>query len=409
MNTTDRAGTPGVPSPHPLGGFEERLLAELKFTVAGQATADPVAMRPGSGRMAGGAPKLAAAPRGSHTGIALTRRARVGAAAAGAIAAAAAVMVLLPGGPSTRLVRTEEQPLGGLSSHAARPVLLGMAATAGRGGVGTGRYWCTDTVEGKLVPIGTGGRELTPPGQGGQPSPASDYRYSVVTKHRMVECETPQGTDAGDFYQYLGARPATSADRAAWRRAGSPTSWRAWYANQAVSIHPGSLQKVGRTGGQAPWGSATSLPADPAKLRKALLTGLYGPSDVVTKRMERQTGLSYRQIEDQNLFWNLTGVLGEPIRPAVRAAAFRLLAQVPGGREVPGVRDPQGRAGTAVWWGQRDRPDGFLIIDPATTMVLASEGFAGTPAWVYKPDTMTDYQLTVSAGWVDRLPSSPPR
>ena len=45
MNTTDRAGTPGEPAPYPLGGFEERLLAELKFTVAGAATADPAVMR----------------------------------------------------------------------------------------------------------------------------------------------------------------------------------------------------------------------------------------------------------------------------------------------------------------------------------------------------------------------------
>ena len=140
-----------------------------------------------------------------------------------------------------------------------------------------------------------------------------------------------------------------------------------------------------------------------------LLTGLSGPSDTATKEEERQTGLSYCQIVDENLFWNLTSVLDEPVRPAVRAAAFRLLAQVPGGQEASGVRDPRGRAGTAVWWGQRGRPDGLMIIDPATTMLLASEGFAGTPAWVYKPGTMTDYNLWVSAGWVDRLPRSRPR
>jgi hypothetical protein len=398
MNIADRAGTPGEPARHELGGYEERLLAELKFMVTEQTAADPLAVHLSS-RAA------AVAPHGWRTRGGLTWRRGVGVAVAGAVAAAAAVVLLLPG-QQAGLVSTEEQPLGRLPSHAARPVLLAMAAKAGSADAGSGRYWCTETVEGTLSAIGPGGRELTPPGAGGQPSPGSDYRYSVISRYRMVDCQTPQGVDAGDFYQYLGARPATSADMAAWRRAGSPVSWRGW-DGQAFSIHPGSFQKVGRTGGQAPWGNDLSLPADPAKLKKVLLTGLYGPSDVATRRMESQTGLSYRQIEDENLFWNLTSILEEPIRPAVRAAAFRLLAQVPGAQETPGVRDPQGRTGTAVWWGQPGQPaGGFVIINPATTMLLASEGFAGTPAWVYKPGTMTNYDAWLSAGWVNRLPGS---
>lgn len=401
MSITDHAGTPSEPARHTLGGFEERLLAELKFMVTEQAAADPSAIKPRS-RAA------AAAPHGSRPRVGLTWRGGVGVSVAGAIAAAAALLVLLPG-PPAGLVSTEEQPLGSLPSHAARPVLLAMAAKAGSAATGSGRYWCTETVEGTLSAIGPGGRELTPPGVGGQPSPASDYRYSVVTRYRMADCETPQGVDVGDFSQYLGARPTTPADMAAWRRAGSPGRWQGW-DGQAFSIHPGSFQKVGRTGGQAPWGNDLSLSADPAKLKKVLLTGLYGPSDVATKRMESQTGLSYRQIEEENLFWNLTSILEEPIRPAVRAAAFRLLAQVPGAQETPGVRDPQGRTGTAVWWGQPGQSaDGFMIIDPASTMLLASEGFAGTPAWVYKPGTMTDYDVWVSAGWANRLPGSRPR
>jgi hypothetical protein len=113
---------------------------------------------------------------------------------------------------------------------------------------------------------------------------------------------------------------------------------------------------------------------------------------------------SYAQIVDENLLTNVTGVLQEPISPAVRAAAFRLLAQVPGGHETPGVRDPQGRPGIAVWWDQPGQPvGGFTIIDPATAMPLAAEGFAGTPAWVYKPGTMTNYDV-YNAGWVNRLP-----
>jgi hypothetical protein len=400
MSITDRAGMPSEPARHALGGFEERLLAELKFMVTEQVAADPLAVQ----RISRAA---AVAPHRSRTRVRLTWRVKAGMAVAGSIATAAAVLaLLLPGGPSTGLVSTEEQPLGSLPSHAARPVLLAMAVKAGSAEAGSGRYWCTEMIEGALTPIGPGGLELTPPGEGGQPSPASDYRYSVFTRDRMVDCQTPQGVDVGDFYQSLGARPATPADVAAWRQTGSPGRWQGW-DGQAISANPGSYQKVGQTGGQAPWGNDLSLPTDPAKLKKVLLTGLSGPSDVATKRMESQTGLSYSQIEDENLFWNLTSILEEPISPAVRSAAFRLLAQVPGAQETPGVRDPQGRTGTAIWWGPPGQSaDGFMIIDPATTMLLASEGFAGTPAWVYKPGTMTSYDVWVSAGWENSLPAS---
>lgn len=399
MNITDSAGTPSESARPVLGGFEERLLAELKFLVIEQAAPDPSAMR-----LRGEA--AAAAPPCSRTWPRLSWRGGAGVAVAGAVATAVAVLVLLPGGSPAGLVSTEEQPLGSLPSHAAQPVLLAMAAKAGSVAAGSGRYWCTETVEGTLDAIGPDGHGLTPPGVGGQASPPSDYRYSVLSRDRMVDCESPLGVDVGDFDQYLGAHPATPADMAAWRRAGSPGHWQGWYG-AAFSAQGDSLQKIGKKGGMPPWGPDSSLPTDPAKLAKVLLTGLSGPSDVATKRIESQTGLSYRQIEDENLFWNLTGVLEEPVSPAVRAAAFRLLAQVPGGQETPGVRDPQGRVGTAVWWGQPGQPaDGFMIIDPSTTMLLASEGFAGTPAWVYKPGTMTSYDMWVSAGWVNQLPSS---
>ncbi len=383
MNATDRTGIPGEPAPHPLGGFEERLLAELKFTVAGQTTADPAAMRPGSSRVARAAPKRAAALRGSRTGGALIRRARAGVAAAGAIAAAAAVMALLPGGP---LYRAGQNRRAASRRLALSHCTAGAAGHGGGGGArlqaGTGRYWCTDTVEGRLVPVGTGGRELNPPGQGGQPSPASDYRYSIVTKSRMVECETPQGTDAGDFYQYLGARPATSADRDSLAPG--------WLPQQLASVvrksgrqHPSRIPPEGRQDG---WSSA--LGQRHVAAGRPCEAG-EGPADralrairtVATKREERQSGLSYRQIVDQNLFWNLTSVLGGADQasgpcgsvPVARAGAGRSggprrarPARAGRHRRVVGPAQPAGPASS--------------IIDPATTMVLASEGFAGTPA-----------------------------
>jgi hypothetical protein len=397
MKTTHRAsGTPDgpaiAPEHHPLGGFEERLLTELKFVVAEQA----------AGTAAEG-PEARA-----RTRVALPRRRWTIVAVSGAIAAAAAVasvITLAPGRAPGGLVSTEEQPLGSLTSQSARPFLLAMASRASRIQAGRGRFWCAETIDGSLVPIGPDGRELIPPGQGAQPSPVSDYRYSLFSRYRMTDCETPRSREAGSFYQYLGARPATSADVAAWRRAGSPSHWQAWYARQTISSHRGSFGPAGRRGGRPPWGSDQSLPADPAKLKAALLTGLAGPSDLGVKRIERQAGLSYRQFQDENLFWNMVSLLEEPISPAVRATAFRVFAEIPGARTKPGMRDPRGRLGTAVWWGRLDgQQTGFIIIDPATTMLLAEEGFAGKPAWVYKPGTLTQYHLWLGAGWTSHLP-----
>ena len=397
MKTTHRAyGTPDgpaiAPDHHPLGGFEERLLTELKFVIAEQAAGT-----------AAEEPKARA-----RTRVALPRRRWTIVAVSGAIAAAAAaasVITLTQGRAPGGLVSTEEQPLGSLAPQSARPFLLAMASRASHIQAGTGRYWCTETIDGSLVPIGPDGRELIPPGQGAQPSPVSDYRYSLFRRYRVTDCETPRSREAGSFYQYLGARPATSADVAAWRRA--------WLFQSLAGVVRTSdhlqprwfLRRAGRRGGRPPWGSDQSLPADPAKLKAALLTGLAGPSDLGVKRIERQAGLSYRQFQDENLFWNMVSLLEEPISPAVRATAFRVFAEIPGARTKPAMRDPRGRLGTAVWWGRLDgQQTGFIIIDPATTMLLAEEGFAGKPAWVYKPGTLTQYHLWLGAGWTSHLP-----
>ena len=348
-----------------------------------------------------------------HTRPVLRRR-RVNAAVIGGaafIAAAATVMALLPGRAATGLVGTEAQPLGSMTSQAAGPFLLAMAARTTRAPGGTGRFWCEERVEGRLIPIGSDGRELTPPGQGLRPSPVSGYRYSIFSREATVSCKTPQGRNVGkELSQELGARPATPRDAAAWRQAGSPGRWQAWYdTHVSEHLHPGSPQRVGRGGisDLMPWGDDTALPADPVKLAALVLTGIGRPSDELVKELLRETGSTYRQYRIDNLFSNLIMLLSEPVTPEVRAAAFRALATVPGVRMRPGVRDPIGRLGTAVWLG--NPYDGTYIIDPATTRLLASDSLAGKSAQLYKPGTMTGYQLWLKPSWTSHLPQSLPR
>lgn len=90
----------------------------------------------------------------------------------------------------------------------------------------------------------------------------------------------------------------------------------------------------------------------------------------------------------------LSGLLwSKPSPPAVRAAAYRALADLPGVRYLGGRADPRGRAGEAFAY---DLPTGVrrtLIIDPATSQVLAStDGGTGHS------------EVVLTAGWTDQPP-----
>jgi hypothetical protein len=120
----------------------------------------------------------------------------------------------------------------------------------------------SDPLAGQIDPIGPGGQELTPAGQGPMPSPVSDYRYSIFARQKAVTCENSTGTtNLPGYAQDLGAQPATASDRVAWQREGTP-AWHAWYGNdQLIPARPGPrhlLYKAGQKPGVA------GLPADPS-------------------------------------------------------------------------------------------------------------------------------------------------
>jgi hypothetical protein len=68
----------------------------------------------------------------------------------------------------------------------------------------------------------------------------------------------------------------------------------------------------------------------------------------------------------------LLEILGEPLTaPAVRAAAFEAIAEIPGVGFEAGVADAAGRQGDAIGW---TRGEGFgrrFIFDPRTAKILA--------------------------------------
>lgn len=191
---------------------------------------------------------------------------------------------------------------------------------------------------------------------------------------------------------------------AARRRDGSP-AWHAWYGNnQLIPSQPGPRQQTGGKHGQPPWGSPASLPADPAELRKVLLTAGAGPNDPTMRIAERQSGQPYSQLRNENLFGQARTLLLDALPPAVRAAAYQVLAGVPGVYMKPAVTGPAGRTGTALWIGPRSSPGQIVIVAPTTGTLLADEWLATGPHGVYAKGTLTQYNLWQSPGWTDRLP-----
>jgi len=334
-----------------------------------------------------------------------------GVLAAGA-AAALLTVTLLPGG----------QPAGqapglprSLTASGARQYLLAMAGTAGQARV-TGRYWCSVIVQGSREMIGAGNQELTAPWLNGvaHPSPArpAGYQYSIMKRYQSEDClEPPRGSWPGGtvsgYTQSLGIGFPTAADRAAWRHDGSPTRVGAWYASQSDSFQPGSRVWAGPKTG---WRNYAGLSADPARLKAQLLAQLPGPADPVTKMAEQTTGRSYREIRNDMLFSAAVQVMRDPVRPAVRAAAYRVLATVPGVQVKPGVRNVTGQVGTAVWLSHPgDQAVDYQFIDPANGYLLGDDLIAVTTVAGLPAGSVLTYNEYVSSGWTNTPPRKPTR
>ena len=146
------------------------------------------------------------------------------------------------------------------------------------------------------------------------------------------------------------------------------------------------------------------LPTDPEALRLAIDNGRAGhaPAAPSPARSHRGAATAERLLE----------ILAEPITSAaLRGAAFRALAELPGiGRE-HGVADAAGRRGEALTW-VRDRGFGReLIFDPRTSTVLAqAETIFGPPSTTENgvpPGTVFRETAYLRSGIVDSMRERP--
>ncbi|MEU5876006.1 CU044_5270 family protein [Spirillospora sp. NPDC047279] len=236
-----------------------------------------------------------------------------------------------------------------------------------------------------------------------------------------------------------GAKPATSADQTAWRRAGSPDRWQVT-ASDALGVSGKPIpvdvitEKIKSVPVPAAAGEPFAMPASlrpgwtgfvpGAKLTPAVLRGL--PTDQADLKSRILGWLSSAGIKDadqrnERLFNIGSNLLAaDPAPPKVRAAAYQMLAGLPGMRSLGTVTDRLGRTGRAVAVRRDDGPDGprreeRLIIDPVTGRLLATEEIVLRPDDVHvasrsapqRPGQVVRFSVMLDARWTDEAPVLP--
>ncbi|MGV9596433.1 CU044_5270 family protein [Streptosporangium sandarakinum] len=378
---------------------------------AGTAGAGPATAGAGSAGAGIGAGAGKRTGRWRRSGVRPRPWAVAGGGLVAAAAAALVVTVAVPAGDPVRL-----SPGAGASATAqpaqpaVRRILLAAASATATGAArepADGAYWRVRTVT--EMPI------VDPTG-----------RY--LLRHRVSDetwlARRPGGRSV-QVRRDLGTRPATPEDEAAWRAAGSPRIWRyptdplatrdkgyvlPW---RRLSSSPGTPVATPLTGvpegkggtlltRMLTWDEFQEIPDEPGRLRayleeritRELVHGNGGDPDL---RMERVLQKSCVDL-----------IVRLPVTPEVRAAAYEILAALPGMRSEGEVTDPLGRTGQAVGYRSEDgRRDLLFVIEPGSGRPLAGEErFDGRFAdgRTARVGAITAYE---ESGWTDEKPPVP--
>jgi hypothetical protein len=315
-----------------------------------------------------------------------------------AVAATVAIAVAATGTTPRGTPATPDQQV----RLSASQVLLAAATKADLQPQTTGRYWHTATRSSWTIRVGT---------------KANPYMLGMRQREdRWLAREPVHGT-SWSWRQDLGSKPLTMGDIEAWKRAGSPA--------MAKMINPrvvGKQVPIGQpttvTGGRTdPTGPGDAiyaigpknvtmkdligLPTDPARLKAYLLSMYKGHGTEST---------SQPMSADVWLFTVSSGlVMGMPTKPAVRAAAYRMLSKLDGVTVIGTVKDPDGRTGTAVAineGGTQHR----LIVDRASGRALASEEVVVKPTGTtegFAPGSVFASSVYQADGWTNDKPHAP--
>ena len=360
---------------------------------------------------------------------------RVAASAASVTAAVSVTAIVLmltmvgsdaPGSPAAPI-----GPNGGatiVEHEPAESVLLQMAAlAASQSQAGTKNYWQVSTATGSLGVAGTG---------------ANRYLISQ-TSHVATSLGIRPGEQS---FMVTGedsvTAPAAPRDLMLWRAAGSAKTFEvdeagfvkysgapienfaasgtsAADARQTVAIghgEPSTFQigfgdYIATVGGEwFGYAELQELP-DSATVLLSLLDKYYR---VATGDGGRAAGEKIQWMITQ-----ATNLITMPVPPAVRAAAYRLLAALPGIENLGLASDSSGRSGLALALpaqtsGALGSVREELLVNPQSDSILAIEQVVVTPstearAAGLKPGSVVDYTTITGIGWSDgpiALPNS---
>jgi hypothetical protein len=274
----------------------------------------------------------------------------------------------------------------------ARGLLLAAAQGAEAASPATGRYWHLTIRGDELIQVGKPGH--------------ATYQVYAPTRSEIWMSTDGHGP-TWEKSQDLGAKPATKADWDAWRKEGAPTIFRGTDTGDEISskpgrshidrIEPGSYENL--FGQRLTPQDVQALPTDPGRLKMTL-----------TRLIRRESS----HVTDEQLFtWSSTVLSYSPASPKVRAATYRMLADLPDVKQLGTVTDQAGRKGTAITInaGIDSQASTFgtrLIIDPSTGRALATE-MVMTGKGGGAPGTAGHEQVAVSnvilrTGWTNRAP-----
>ncbi|GAA2636066.1 CU044_5270 family protein [Actinomadura fulvescens] len=283
------------------------------------------------------------------------------------LAATAAVVtgaVVLSSGTTPRAPDSDPGPAAA-QPMSAKTVLLAAAEHA-EAAPATGKYWHVLTVQSSAF--------WNEPGD-----------YWMLGRQLIGVWSRPDGR-SWTGHRGLGGVPMTAKDAPAFRRDGSP---------DPNPISPVLIKETGTKtflvcDREMTFKQVQALPTEPGKLKSALKRAI--------PRNHRTAG----DTADEVLKNCVTDLLSfVPATPKVRAAAYRMLAAMPGVTAMGEVTDERGRKGFGLHVRVMRRVADTVIIDPRSSLVLS------TSRTVPSVPGKVDKVLYLQAGWTDSDPRIP--
>ncbi|MEV4573364.1 CU044_5270 family protein [Nonomuraea jabiensis] len=323
-----------VPPPAP------DVIEDGRTRMAAAYAGSPAPRRLGTHRRTARWTALAAAVLG--TAAAVTAVVTPGAVLPGAVTPGA----VTPGNPA---VSRSADPLS------ARQIFLAAATSVSKAPAAEGAYWVRSGVAGK--------QRLEPSG-----------RYTLEARSSTdIWIARDRGKPTWYITRNLGVKPATPQDEQAWRAAGSPSSWTySGLPGRAVTLRTKPDEPVAaRQDGEGSLGILANKPMTRAELAK-LPTTPEGLREYLEPLVAEQHGTEPVNADAELYETGVRLLMNLPASPETRAAAYRMLASLPGTTAEGQVTDPLGRTGQAVSRRLANGTD-RIIVDAETGEPLAFE------------------------------------